>query len=100
MCLRWILELPPAKLEEVLGELRWLHPQSLEDLPDNEAAELMSRYGERGLLAFLEILCVHVGAQIAVSWLHVGIQIAVGEAFGSHSSRIVRELSQPFYARP
>eukprot|EP00752_Nemacystus_decipiens_P006630 g5961.t1 len=44
LCLRWILELPSAKLEEVLGELRWLHPQALEDLPDSEAAELMSRH--------------------------------------------------------
>ncbi len=43
LCLRWILELPPARLKEVLAELRWLHPQSLEDLPDDEADELMSR---------------------------------------------------------
>lgn len=44
LCLRWILELPSVMLKEVLGELRWLHPQSLEDLPDSEADELMSRY--------------------------------------------------------
>lgn len=43
LCLRWILELPYARLKEVLAELRWLHPQSLEDLPESEANELMSR---------------------------------------------------------
>lgn len=58
MCLRWILELPPPKLEEVLGELRWLHPQVLEDLPDSEAAELMSRYYLRAehIRMYLEIM--------------------------------------------
>ncbi|CBJ29973.1 conserved unknown protein [Ectocarpus siliculosus] len=46
LCLRWILELPPARLKRVLGELRWLHPQSLQDLPESEAAALMSRHEE------------------------------------------------------
>ncbi|CAN0044904.1 unnamed protein product, partial [Ectocarpus fasciculatus] len=46
LCLRWILELPPARLKSVLGELRWLHPQSLQDLPESEAAALMSRHEE------------------------------------------------------
>ncbi|CAM9254539.1 unnamed protein product, partial [Ectocarpus sp. 12 AP-2014] len=46
LCLRWILELPPARLKRVLGELRWLHPQSLQNLPESDAAALMSRHEE------------------------------------------------------
>ncbi|CAM9508860.1 unnamed protein product, partial [Scytosiphon promiscuus] len=55
LCLRWILDLSPNRLKEVLRQLRWLHPQSLEDLPEDEADELMSRHEDtaKGMLARL-----------------------------------------------
>ena len=43
LCLKWILALPLPRLKEVLGELRWLHPQELQDLPEDEAESLMTR---------------------------------------------------------
>lgn len=41
--MKWILALPVPRLKEVLLELRWLHPQSLEDLHDEELTELLAR---------------------------------------------------------
>ncbi|CAN0340256.1 unnamed protein product, partial [Laminaria digitata] len=46
LCLKWILALPLPRLKEVLGEIRWLHPQTLEDLPPDEAESLMTRHEE------------------------------------------------------
>lgn len=43
LCLKWILELPLPRLDAALEELRWLHPQSLDDLLEDEARDLMER---------------------------------------------------------
>eukprot|EP00904_Undaria_pinnatifida_P007954 jgi/Undpi1/4289/HiC_scaffold_17.g07655.m1 len=55
LCLKWILALPLPRLKEVLGELRWLHPQKLEDLPAEESESLMTRHEEVAKSMILEL---------------------------------------------